>query len=124
MAPGRGPAGRERNPAVAAGTLRAAAEAAEGLAPLTAAVHPLALRSRITLRTPPARDPYGLTERERLVLRLLARGYTNARIGAELVMSPKTASVHVSSTLRKLNVTNRAEAAAVAERAGLTGPDV
>jgi DNA-binding NarL/FixJ family response regulator len=34
-------------------------------------------------------------------------------------MSPKTASVHVTNILRKLNVLNRTEAAAVAERAGL-----
>ena len=64
-------------------------------------------------------DPYGLTKRERLVLHLVARGYTNAQIGAELFMSPKTASVHVTNILRKLNVLNRTEAAALAERAGL-----
>jgi DNA-binding NarL/FixJ family response regulator len=34
-------------------------------------------------------------------------------------MSPKTASVHVTNIFRKLNVINRTEAAAVAERAGL-----
>jgi DNA-binding NarL/FixJ family response regulator len=53
------------------------------------------------------------------VLRLLVAGRTNAQIGAELYMSPKTASVHVTSILRKLNVTSRVQAAAVAERAGL-----
>lgn len=68
-------------------------------------------------------DPYHLTNRERHVLRLLAQGYTNAQIGAELLMSPKTASVHVSNILRKLNVVNRAQAAAVGERAGLTDSD-
>jgi DNA-binding NarL/FixJ family response regulator len=57
------------------------------------------------------------------VLALLAQGHTNAQIGAELFMSPKTAGVHVSNILRKLNVVNRAEAAAVGERAGLTGSD-
>jgi hypothetical protein len=36
-----------------------------------------------------------------------------------IVHEPKTASVHVSSILRKLGVVNRAEAAAVGERAGL-----
>jgi DNA-binding NarL/FixJ family response regulator len=64
-------------------------------------------------------DPYGLTDRELSVLRLLARGRTNAQIGAELYMSSKTASVHVSSIFRKLGVSGRAQAAAVAERAGL-----
>ncbi|HEX6684688.1 MAG TPA: AAA family ATPase [Candidatus Limnocylindrales bacterium] len=124
-----------RNPATAADALRAAAEAASGMVPLTTAIHRLAQRTRISLRTvptpapsespvPPATDPYGLTNRERHVLKLLARGYTNARIGEELFMSPKTAGVHVSNILRKLNVANRAEAAAVSERAGLTGPDI
>ncbi|HEX6686687.1 MAG TPA: LuxR C-terminal-related transcriptional regulator, partial [Candidatus Limnocylindrales bacterium] len=120
---------KSRNPATAAGVLRAAAEAASGMAPLSVAIQRLAQRSRISLQSThiPAQlattDPYGLTTRERHVLRLLARGHTNAQIGAELFMSPKTASVHVSNILRKLNVANRAEAAAVGERAGLTDPD-
>jgi DNA-binding CsgD family transcriptional regulator len=42
-----------------------------------------------------------------------------AQIGAELYISPKTASVHVTSILRKLGVSGRAQAAALAERAGL-----
>jgi len=63
--------------------------------------------------------PYQLTERELAVLRLLAAGYTNAQIGAELFISAKTASVHVTSILRKLGVAGRVQAAAVAERAGL-----
>jgi DNA-binding NarL/FixJ family response regulator len=65
----------------------------------------------------PAR--YGLTSRELAVLQLLAAGRTNGQIGAELYMSRKTASVHVSSILRKLGVSNRVQAAALAERAGL-----
>jgi DNA-binding NarL/FixJ family response regulator len=63
--------------------------------------------------------PYGLTGRELAVLRLLASGRSNAQIGAELYISPSTASVHVSSILRKLGVSSRVQAAAVAERAGL-----
>jgi DNA-binding NarL/FixJ family response regulator len=53
------------------------------------------------------------------VLRLLAAGRTNPQIGAELYISPKTASVHVTSIYRKLGVSSRVQAAAVAERAGL-----
>ena len=52
------------------------------------------------------------------MLRLVAAGRTNREIGAELFMSPKTASVHVSRILRKLNVRGRVEAAAVAHRRG------
>ena len=69
----------------------------------------------------PAETPslYGLTARELAVLRLVAAGRTNAQIGAELYISPKTAGVHVTNILRKLGVTNRVRAAALAERAGL-----
>src|SRR5262249_12606700 len=107
-----------------------AAAAAGGHAPLLAQVRQLAERARIPLqpraadaRTPPQpaqpRAPYGLTGRELAVLRLLAAGRTNAQIGAELYISPSTASVHITSILRKLGVSGRVQAAAVAERAGL-----
>ena len=119
-------------PAAAAATsLRAAAAAADGHAPLLAEIRKLAERARIRLQPladpaaqPPARAlaPYGLTGRELAVLRLLAAGCTNAQIGAELYISPKTAGVHVSSILRKLGVSGRVQAAAMAERAGLLRP--
>jgi DNA-binding NarL/FixJ family response regulator len=64
-------------------------------------------------------DPFGLTPRERQVLTLVARGCTNREIGAELFMAEKTASVHVSRILSKLDVRSRTEAAAVAHRLGL-----
>ncbi|MDN4486801.1 AAA family ATPase [Demequina sp. SYSU T00039] len=54
----------------------------------------------------------GLTPREREVLELIAEGLTNVQIGQRLFISPKTASVHVSSILAKLGAANRAEAAA------------
>jgi len=47
------------------------------------------------------------------VLRLLAAGRTNAQIGAELYISPKAASVHVTSILRKLGVSDRVQVAAL-----------
>ena len=50
------------------------------------------------------------------MLKLLARGYTNRDIAAELTISVKTASVHVSHILRKLGVARRTEAAAIAQR--------
>jgi DNA-binding CsgD family transcriptional regulator/tetratricopeptide (TPR) repeat protein len=61
-------------------------------------------------------DVLGLTPREAEVLALIARGYTNREIAAELVISVKTASVHVSHILAKLDVPNRREAAAIAHR--------
>jgi DNA-binding NarL/FixJ family response regulator len=60
-----------------------------------------------------------LTEQEQRVLRLVARGRTNAEIAKELFISPKTASVHVSNILRKVGVPNRAAAAAWAHSVGL-----
>ena len=64
-------------------------------------------------------DPFGLTARERQVLALVARGATNREIGRELFMAEKTASVHVSRILAKLDVRSRTQAAAVAHRLGL-----
>jgi predicted ATPase/DNA-binding CsgD family transcriptional regulator len=64
-------------------------------------------------------DPFGLTARERDVLALVAGGATNREIGERLHMAEKTASVHVSRILAKLDVRSRTEAAAVAHRQGL-----
>lgn len=51
-----------------------------------------------------------LTDREREVLRLLARGHTYDRIAGQLHVSPRTVETHVRNTLHKLQVTNRHEA--------------
>jgi DNA-binding NarL/FixJ family response regulator len=48
-----------------------------------------------------------LTARERQVLRLIARGYAYKHVGVELGISPKTVETHVSSVLRKLQLSNR-----------------
>ena len=50
------------------------------------------------------------------MLRLVAAGRGNREIAAELFISPRTASVHVSNILGKLGVTTRGEAAAAAHR--------
>ena len=63
-----------------------------------------------------------LTPRELEVLRLVAAGHSNGRIAAELFISVKTASIHVSHILAKLDVRSRGEAAAIAWRDGLTVP--
>jgi DNA-binding CsgD family transcriptional regulator len=59
-------------------------------------------------------DRLGLTDREFEVLRLVAAGRTNREIAAELFISAKTASVHVSNILAKLGAATRGEAAAIA----------
>ena len=66
--------------------------------------------------------PFGLTDRERDVLALLAAGKSNPEIARTLFISAKTASVHVSNIMAKLGVRRRGEAAAVAHRLGVTGP--
>ena len=60
-----------------------------------------------------------LTEREREVLDLVARGYDNRRIARELVLSDKTVRNHVSNVMTKLDVTDRAAAVVRARNAGL-----
>ena len=65
---------------------------------------------------PAPRASAQLTDREQQVLRLLAAGLTNPEIAARLHVSRKTAAHHVSHILTKLNLRNRAEAAAFARR--------
>jgi DNA-binding CsgD family transcriptional regulator len=65
----------------------------------------------------------GLTARERQVLELLAEGLTNRRIAEALFITEKTASVHVTHILAKLQVTNRCEAGAVARGHGKAPAD-
>lgn len=60
-----------------------------------------------------------LSAREREVAVLLAEGLTNAEVARRLYISPKTAAVHVSNILMKLNMSSRAEVAAWAVRSGL-----
>jgi predicted ATPase/DNA-binding CsgD family transcriptional regulator len=82
----------------------------------------LARRARLTTADGDAGAegaPLGLTERELAVLELLAEGLTNRQIGERLFMAQKTASVHVSRILAKLDVDNRVEAATAAQRLGL-----
>jgi len=98
---------------------------------LLAEIESLAARARLALAAtqpadgsfapaaPAAEDPFGLTPRELEVLLLVAVGATNREIGSELFMAEKTASVHVSRILAKLDVRTRTQAAAVAHRAGL-----
>jgi DNA-binding CsgD family transcriptional regulator len=102
-----------------------------GAAPIADEAAALARRTRLSLEEPqtgavtaPPEDPldrFGLTEREREILALLAAGRSNPQIAEALFISPKTASVHVSNILAKLGVASRMEAAAVAHRLGVGG---
>ena len=119
------------DPAALQAVLTQALHAATQHKPLSAHIRNLARAARVNLDVPepapPLQEapPLGLTPRELEVLRLLMRGSTNAGIGKRLYMSPKTASVHVTSIMRKLGATNRSQAAWIARQAGIndaTGP--
>ena len=60
-----------------------------------------------------------LTLREQDVLKLVARGMSNAQIAEELLVSENTVKTHVKNVLGKLHMKNRAEVAAYASRLGL-----
>jgi DNA-binding NarL/FixJ family response regulator len=60
-----------------------------------------------------------LTERERQVVRAVARGLSNAEIGRELTMREATVKAHVSRALAKLGLVNRVQAAILVHEAGL-----
>ena len=93
---------------------------------LLAEVDAVSRRTRISVEEPARVDldetsisQLGLTPREAEVLTLVSGGRTNRQIGEELFVSEKTASVHVSNILRKLGVSSRVDAAAVAQRLGV-----
>jgi DNA-binding NarL/FixJ family response regulator len=126
---------READAAASAGDAARAADAlraghqlaaALGASGLVAQAEAISRRTRLSLEAPtrvtldrPSIERLGLTAREAEVLALVAAGHTNRQIGEQLFVSEKTASVHVSNILRKLGVTSRVDAAAVAQRAGI-----
>lgn len=85
-------------------------------------IEDLARRARIALPGVEVTDAseLGLTPRETEVLELVAGGCTNREIGEALYIAEKTASVHVSNILRKLDVDDRHAAAERARDLGLT----
>jgi len=72
-------------------------------------------------RTPPQALKV-LTEREREVLALVARGLSNGEIATELFISPATAKTHVSRVMMKLGARDRAQLVVTAYETGLVSP--
>ena len=126
---------READAAASAGDMARAAgalqrahhdAAALGATGLVAQAEAISRRTRLSVDAPArvtfddrATERLGLTAREAEVLALVATGQTNRQIGEQLFVSDKTVSVHVSNILRKLGVTSRVDAAAVAQRIGV-----
>ena len=99
-----------------------AASALEAPGPAAAGVAATAAASAVSVAMSRPADQlarFGLTDREREVLKLVAAGRSNPEIAQALFISAKTASVHVSNILAKLGVSGRVEAAAVAHRLGI-----
>jgi DNA-binding NarL/FixJ family response regulator len=83
------------------------------------------LIAEFAARRDPGQPPAALaelTEREREILVLVARGLSNAEIAGRLVISPLTAKTHVSNVLRKLECHDRAALVALAYETGLIAP--
>lgn len=86
-------------------------------------LHPDIAR-RLMARAPMPDDPFdSLTERERGILKLLARGKSNKEIASELALTEMTVKGYVSDLFAKLGVNDRTQAALMAVRFGLVLPE-
>jgi DNA-binding NarL/FixJ family response regulator len=73
-------------------------------------------------KRPTPKELASLTEREREVMGLIARGMTNDEIAETLVVSPATAKTHVSRVMSKLDARDRAQLVVIAYECGLVTP--
>jgi two-component system, NarL family, response regulator LiaR len=86
-------------------------------------LHP-EIAKRLMARAPMPEDPFeNLTEREKELLKLLARGMSNKEIALQLTLTEMTVKGYVSDVLMKLGVGDRTQAALMAVRFGLVKPE-
>jgi two-component system response regulator DegU len=83
-------------------------------------------RGPADVETEPKRPqrPGGLTRRELEILKLVAEGHSNAQLARMLWVTEQTVKFHLSNIYRKLNVTNRTEAARWAQLNGILGDEL
>jgi DNA-binding NarL/FixJ family response regulator len=74
-------------------------------------------------RPAPPKEVDDLSEREREVFRLIARGLSNAEIGDKLYISETTVKTHVTHIFQKLDLRDRVQAVVLAYQAGIIEPD-
>lgn len=91
--------------------------AADGL------LFPDAIRDLVARAARPSRTLPELSAREKDVLRLLARGRSNAEIAGELYLGHETVKTHVRSLLTKLDARDRTQAVIAAFESGFVGPE-
>ena len=77
-------------------------------------INPEIMQAVLRVADNPATRQYHLSEREREVLRLVVRGFSNRQIAANLILSESTIKFHVSNILSKLGIATRSEAVALA----------
>jgi len=75
-------------------------------------------------RPAPPKELDELSDRERDVFRLMAKGLSNAEIGQELFISETTVKTHVTHILQKLNLRDRVQAVVLAHQTGIFEADV
>lgn len=83
-------------------------------------IHPTIVQQMVrSYQKPPAATLTSLTPREGEVLQLVGQGLSNATIAAQLVVSPRTVTTHISNIMAKLEVTNRTQVALFAREHAL-----
>jgi len=97
---------------------------AEGEALLSPAITKRVIKRYASIPRPtPPEGVDHLTDRELDVFRLIARGFSNAEIGAELYISGTTVKTHITHILQKLHLRDRVQAVVLAYESGLFDPD-